>query len=159
MIVKIISGGQSGVDRAALDAAIELGMAYGGWCPAGGWAEDFPYGGLHERYLALKPTPKPDPAQRTDWNVRDSDATLICLPAGYRIAGGTQLTKTLAQDYGRPVLHVHLPSSRAAAETRAWLAAVNPGALNIAGPRESEAPGAYALVKAFLLDLLSAPAS
>ena len=76
--MKIISGGQTGVDRAALDVAIERQMAWGGWCPKGGWAEDLPNPpGLLARYPKLRETPLPHPLQRTRWNVRDSDATLI----------------------------------------------------------------------------------
>ena len=71
--MEIVSGGQTGVDRAALDAALALGMRCGGWCPAGRWAEDGP---IDPRY-PLRETPSGDPAQRTEWNVRDSDATLI----------------------------------------------------------------------------------
>ena len=66
--MKIVCGGQSGVDRAALDAAIAAGVPHGGWCPAGGWAEDFPDPpGLRAAYPALRPTPSADPAERTDW--------------------------------------------------------------------------------------------
>ena len=73
----IVSGGQTGVDRAALDAAIARGIAYGGWCPQGGWAEDCPEPpGVLARYPLLRETPSADPAQRTEWNVRDSDASL-----------------------------------------------------------------------------------
>ena len=76
--MKIISGGQTGVDRAALDVAIERGMTWGGWCPKGGWAEDFPDPpGLLAKYPKLRETPLSHPLQRTEWNVRDSDATLI----------------------------------------------------------------------------------
>src|SRR6187200_103359 len=75
--MEIISGGQSGVDRAALDVAIERGMAWGGWCPKGGWAEDFPNPpGLLPHYPQLKETPLPHPLQRTEWNVRDGDRPL-----------------------------------------------------------------------------------
>ena len=80
--MKIISGGQTGVDRAALDAAIERGLSWGGWCPKGGWAEDFPDPpGLLAKYPRLKETPLPHPLQRTEWNVRDSDAALIIVDA------------------------------------------------------------------------------
>ena len=77
-MLKIVTGGQTGVDRAALDAAIELGIPYGGWCPKGGWAEDLPTPpGLLALYPNLRETPDADPAQRTAWNVRDSDRLLI----------------------------------------------------------------------------------
>jgi Circularly permutated YpsA SLOG family len=78
MPMKITSGGQTGVDRAALDLAIEYGMSWGGWCPKGGWAEDFPDPpGLLTKYPNLRETPLARTKQRTEWNVRDSDATLI----------------------------------------------------------------------------------
>ena len=81
--MKIISGGQTGVDRAALDVAIERGMDWGGWCPKGGWAEDFPEPpGLLAKYSHLRETPERHPLQRTEWNVRDSDATLIITDGG-----------------------------------------------------------------------------
>src|SRR6185295_9106746 len=80
--MKIISGGQTGVDRAALDEAIERGMDWGGWCPKGGWAEDYPEPpGLLAKYSHFKETPDPYPLQRTEWNVRDSDAALIITDA------------------------------------------------------------------------------
>src|ERR1700689_520924 len=69
--MKLLSGGQSGVDRAVLDVAIGRGIAYGGWCPKGGWAEDLPVPpGLLARYPMLKETPLADPAQGTEWNGR-----------------------------------------------------------------------------------------
>ena len=81
--MKIISGGQTGVDRAALDVAIERGLDWGGWCPKGGWAEDFPDPpGLLAKYSHLRETPGRHPLQRTEWNVRDSDATLIITDSG-----------------------------------------------------------------------------
>jgi hypothetical protein len=79
--VLVVSGGQTGVDRAALNAAIAAGVDYGGWCPRGGWAEDHPDPpGLLSPYPGLRETPSPDPAQRTAWNVRDSAATIILRP-------------------------------------------------------------------------------
>ena len=83
MEIRIVSGGQTGVDRAALDVAIELGIPYGGWCPRGGWAEDMPAPpGLLSRYPLLRETAGSDPAERTRLNVRDSDATLVLCPGG-----------------------------------------------------------------------------
>jgi len=81
------------VDRAALDVAIALAIPYGGWCPLGGWAEDFPEPpGLLPRYPLLRETPLADPAQRTEWNLRDSDAVLvISLAAGPAVSRGTEL--------------------------------------------------------------------
>jgi hypothetical protein len=99
----IITGGQSGVDRAALDAAIALGIPYGGWCPKDGWAEDFPHPpGLLARYPRLSETPSADPAERTEWNVRDSDACLILTDAnGIAASRGTALAHELAPRYGK----------------------------------------------------------
>ena len=85
--MKIISGGQTGADRAALDFAIDHGIEHGGWCPKGRWAED---GAIAERY-PLKETPSADVAQRTEWNARDSDGTLV-ITEGAPVAG-TALTK------------------------------------------------------------------
>src|ERR1700730_7354242 len=78
---RIRSGGQTGVDRAALDAAVLKGRPYEGWCPKGGWAEDFlrpP--GLLTIYPHLMETPSESPEQRTDWNVRDSAANIVFVP-------------------------------------------------------------------------------
>ena len=81
--MKLLSGGQSGVDRAVLDVALARGLAYGGWCPKGGWAEDYPTPpGILTKYPRLQQTPLADPAQRTEWNVRDADACLILVDAG-----------------------------------------------------------------------------
>ena len=81
--MKLLSGGQSGVDRAVLDVAVERSIDYGGWCPKDGWAEDLPKPpGLLAKYPRLKETPLADPAQRTEWNVRDADACMIVIAAG-----------------------------------------------------------------------------
>jgi hypothetical protein len=150
--MKIVSGGQSGVDRAALDTAIGLGLDYDGWCPKGGWAEDCPDPpGVLARYPLLRETPGADPAERTRWNVRDSDATLILIDSGgMAVSGGTQLANAVADDLGKPwlVLDVAVPDS--GERLRAWLAATKPAILSIGGPRESEAPGIYAKARALL---------
>ncbi|NWG23346.1 MAG: molybdenum cofactor carrier [Pseudorhodoplanes sp.] len=164
----IISGGQSGADRAALDVARELGLAYEGWCPQGGWAEDCSEPpGLLARYPLLRETPQREPAQRTDWNVRDSDATLILLDAaGIDVSQGTMLARECAARYGKPLHVAGLAAADDLAQAKAWLAdlmdrhpAGLPFRLGIGGPRESEAPGIYAKAGAFLRALLSfAPA-
>lgn len=136
---RIVSGGQSGVDRAALDAAMEVGIEVGGWCPAGRWAEDGP---IDERY-PLRETESSEPAERTRKNVEDSDATLVICRGGP--AGGTALTIELAAEIDRPLLIVDPSSSDATqvlATIRRWLEEVRPRILNVAGPRESEQPGA-----------------
>ena len=104
VISKVVCGGETGVDRAALDTAIALDIPYGGWCPKGGWAEDLPNPpGLLAAYPNLKPTPSADPAQRTQWNVRDSDRTLILTgPGGLAASPGTALTVQHAEALGRP---------------------------------------------------------
>lgn len=145
-IARIMSGGQTGVDRAALDAAIARRLAYGGWCPNGGWAEDLPDPpGLLSLYPELRETPERSPGQRTDWNVRDSGATLIVAFAGYAaMSAGTSLTLDLAERYGRPVRVVDPSAAHAVDDVLRWLNDVpRPTVLNVAGPRESEQPGLY----------------
>ena len=151
-VARIVSGGQTGADRAALDAATELGIDYGGWCPAGGWAEDFPTPpGLLAVYLELTATPEPEPGVRTRLNVRDSDATLIVWD-GQTPSPGTQLTIDVARELGRPLL----VTGGDVAETRAWLEALAPSVvLNVAGPRESNCPGTYARTAALLRAVLT----
>jgi len=152
--MKIVSGGQTGVDRAALDAAIALGLVYGGWCPRGGWAEDLVNPpGLLERYPGLRETPSSDPAERTHWNVRDSGRTLILVDArGLDASHGTALTRSLAERCGRPYLIVDVDESGAADRIAAWIDEDGHDlVLNIAGPRENEAPGIYGKALALLI--------
>jgi hypothetical protein len=151
-VTRIVSGGQTGADRAALDVAIELGIDYGGRCPAGGWAEDFPEPpGLLAAYPKLTATAEPEPAVRTRLNVRDSDATLIVWD-GRTPSPGTELTIEIAQQLGRPCL----VTSGDVDETRMWLDGFStPIVLNIAGPRESGSPGSYARTATLLRDLLA----
>jgi hypothetical protein len=161
----IISGGQTGVDRAALDAAIARGMAYGGWCPQGGWAENMPEPpGLLARYPLLHETPSRDPAQRTEWNVRDSDACLILVDeGGVAVSGGTALAEKLAAHYGKPLLVVDVGAADAAAQARVWLNALlaahegeAPFRLAVGGPRESEAKGIYGKARVVLTEVFEA---
>lgn len=150
-VARIVSGGQSGVDRATLDFAIASGLAYGGWCPKGGWAEDFPDPpGLLARYPDLHETPESDPRQRTEWNVRDSDATLILVRRGV-VSPGTAFTAAAAGGHSKPYLIVDIGGSDAARCIAAWLETnAEIRSLNIAGPRESEAPGVYDAVSNIL---------
>jgi Circularly permutated YpsA SLOG family len=159
--MKLLSGGQSGVDRAVLDAALARGIDYGGWCPKGGWAEDFAEPpGLLAKYPQLKETPRADPAQRTEWNVRDADACVIVLAAGgLEVSKGTALAEELAHRYRKPVLVVDLakpePVERAALWLRVQQRRVGSNlVLAIGGPRESETPGIYARATAFFHALL-----
>jgi hypothetical protein len=158
----LISGGQSGVDRAALDGAIVRGIDYSGWCPQGGWAEDFPAPpGLPAHYPKLKETPLADPAQRTEWNVRDADACLIVLDAGgIAVSGGTALALELAHRYRKPLFIADLAGPDILKDAALWLRVqeARHGAdlkLAVGGPRESEAPGIYARAKHFIDMLLA----
>ena len=156
-VSKIISGGQTGVDRAALDAAIALSMAYGGWCPRGGLAEDMPRApGLLAEYALLVETPDRAPSQRTDWNVRDSDAVLILIDArGIGCSPGTVYTQKKAQAYCKPALIANIGDYASLERVGAWICAFRADmTLNVAGPRESEAPGIYASATYFLQELL-----
>jgi hypothetical protein len=138
LLDKIVSGGQTGADRAALDVALAHGLAIGGWVPKGRVAED---GRIPERYVGLVETDSTDPAVRTARNVRDSDATLIVSHGP--LAGGSRLTLEEADRHRKPVLHLDLDElSLVSASTRlaTWLAQVRPVTLNVAGPRASEDP-------------------
>ena len=148
-LAKIISGGQTGVDRAALDVALALGIPCGGWCPRGRRAED---GAIDLRY-PLTETPREEYPQRTEWNVRDSDGTLI-LTRG-QPGGGTALTMSLARNSAKPYRVADLSADPDAASIRLWAEPQHIKVLNIAGPRESENPGIYAQAVEFLLRVLS----
>jgi len=139
-----VSGGQTGVDRAALDVALERGLRCGGWCPRGRLAEDGP---LPERY-PLQETPSAEYSQRTEWNVRDSDATLV-LTWGPP-SGGTSYTIDRARSLGRPHLVVDLGGAPRREAVLAWLRAEDVRVLNVAGPRESGRSGVYAKARRFL---------
>jgi hypothetical protein len=159
--VKLLSGGQSGVDRAVLDVALARDLDYGGWCPKGGWAEDFPTPpGVVAKYPNLKETPLADPAQRTEWNVRDADACMIVLVAGgFDVSKGTARAQDLAHCYRKPFLIVNLSEPDPVESAVLWLRfqqrRVGPDlALAIGGPRESEAPGIYERAAAFIRTLL-----
>lgn len=157
MRVKVVSGGQTGVDRAALDAAVALDLAYAGWVPRGGWAEDRPDPpGLLADYPGLKPTPSSDPLERTEWNVRDSARTLILVGTGGLAASpGTAQTLAFAERLGRPCRVFDVDAAGAGHRIAAWLSAMadNEG-LNVAGPRESETPGIYIKAKSLLISVL-----
>jgi Circularly permutated YpsA SLOG family len=159
--MKFLSGGQSGVDRAVLDAAIERGIEYGGWCPKGGWAEDMTVPpGLLAKYPNLRETPLADPAQRTDWNVRDADACMIVIEAaGLAVSKGTALAQDLAHRYRKPLFIAPLGSEETVRDAGLWLRFQERRvgarlALAIGGPRESEAPGIYVNASSFLTALL-----
>jgi RimJ/RimL family protein N-acetyltransferase len=146
--MKIVSGGQTGADRAALDFALENGFDTGGWVPRGRRAED---GRIPDRYPGLVEAPSADPAVRTVLNVRDADATLIVSRGP--LSGGSLLTLREAERLGRPVLHLDLdraPLEVAAGRLQRWLDAHRPGVLNVAGPRASRDAAIAAATRALL---------
>jgi predicted Rossmann-fold nucleotide-binding protein len=144
----VISGGQTGVDRAALDVALDLGLACGGWVPRGRRAEDGPV----PAHYPLKEATSPAYADRTRLNVRDSDATLIVTRG--TPTGGTALTVACARQLGRPVFIADLDEGADAEAVRAWLEHHQVSVLNVAGPRDSSAPGIYDDAVGFLRGLL-----
>lgn len=138
---RIISGGQTGADRAALDFALESGIEIAGCVPFGRRAED---GEISSHYINMVESPSADPAKRTRANVLNSDATLIFSYG--ELAGGTLLTKEIAQAAERAYLVVDLQTVTvefAARSVLEWLLKTRPTTLNIAGPRASETPGIY----------------
>jgi hypothetical protein len=157
-MLTIVSGGQTGVDRAALDVAIELGIAYRGWCPRGGWAEDLlkPPGVL-PLYPELRETPDADPRQRTEWNVRDSDRLMVLVDrAGLIVSKGTAFALACAKALAKPHIVIDVGASDAE-NLGADFLSQGQRALTvcIAGPRESEAPGIYGMTKSFLTHLMA----
>jgi len=147
-IRKIISGGQTGVDRAALDIALENGIEIGGYVPKGRLAED---GRIPDKYPNLMETDTGDPAERTELNVIHSDATLII--SGGDLSGGSKLTAEFAAKHKRPFLHIDLSAAgfdKAIEKTKEWLHSIECNTLNIAGPRASEDKEIYQKAKQFL---------
>jgi len=148
VVKKIISGGQTGVDRAALDAGLASGVAVGGWCPAGRRAED----GLIPACYPLQELDSSDYAARTEQNVVAADATLV-LNLG-ELADGTALTVQLARKHRRPFLVVQLDENTDPVAVAAWVREQGGNVLNIAGPRESKCPGIHESALAFVRRLL-----
>ncbi len=132
---RLVSGGQTGVDRGALDAAIELGLEHGGWCPRGRRAED---GSIPIRYQ-LSETASARYPVRTKHNVIESDATLLFYRD--RLHSGTELTFRLIKQYGKPFLMVDLQLLLDPTMVLDWIIGEQIETLNVAGPRESSAPG------------------
>ncbi len=135
LIERIVCGGQTGADRAALDWAITHGVPHGGWCPAGRIAED---GVIPARYQLTEVPDGGGYRQRTEVNVHDSDATLIVSIAP-QLTGGTHETMLFARRLAKPWLHVHSGMDWRQA-LRAWIEANAISTLNVAGPRASKAP-------------------
>jgi hypothetical protein len=152
MVQKIISGGQTGADRAALDFAIEHGIPHGGWCPKGRMAEDGP---IDPRYH-LQETPNRSYPQRTEWNVRDGDATVV-FSIDPVLTGGSKKTAFLAHKLGKPVLCISRDGGSAApdAELLAFIERHGVKVLNVAGPRASNEPEIANFVTAVLTAALA----
>ena len=151
MIEKIISGGQTGADRAALDVAIELNIPHGGCIPKGRKTED---GILPDKYQ-LKEMPTASYPKRTEKNILDSDGTLIISHG--KLTGGSALTEKLAKKYGRPCLHVDVNKTngfRAASIFISWIIQHGIEVLNVAGPRASKDPEIYQNTKDILKTVL-----
>jgi hypothetical protein len=147
-LAALVSGGQSGVDRAALDVAVALGLDYGGHVPAGGWAEDFPEPpGVLAAYPKLVELAGADPDERTVRNVCDSDATLVVTVGGCS-SPGTDRTIRAALDLGKPCL---VTNGTDVDEVAHWLQSLGGRVrLNVAGPRRSEWPQGYDVCRALL---------
>lgn len=157
----LVSGGQTGVDRGAIRAAWELGLEVRGWCPPGRASEDGPI----PPEAPLRETPEdrspeaPDVPRslRTEWNVRDADATLVLSAAASatELDPGTAWALRCAERYGRPFLVVDPWSRSAAATVDRWLAPLEVRTLNVAGPSESTCPGIEERVFVLLVGVLS----
>jgi hypothetical protein len=144
---RIVSGGQTGADRAALDRAMAHGIAHGGWCPRGRRAEDSTLDACYE----LRETDARSYRERTRRNVIDSDGTLV-LNLG-ELDGGTLQTLRIAEQLGKSYRLVPLDSGVReddVREVRRWMSEHGIATLNVAGPRESKRPGIYGLTQAFL---------
>jgi hypothetical protein len=153
----IVSGGQTGVDRAALDAAVAAGLEISGWCPRDRRAED----GTIPSHYPLRETASRSYAVRTEWNVRDSDATLILVLD--RISSGTRLTADSAKSQGQllrieylcqssnpGLLTEELSLEHRVADVIAWIRREKIQTLNVAGPRGSSRKDVYQKAFEFL---------
>jgi hypothetical protein len=151
MLKKIISGGQSGVDRAALDAALRLGIPHGGWLPKGRITEDGP---LPVQYKLVE-LPTDSYAERTEKNVLDSDGTLI-ISRGTP-TGGTDYTRKMALKHGKQMLHIDLAlysnPMDASSIVSSWIKMSKIEILNVAGPRASKDPDIYAAALAIMMHI------
>ncbi len=142
LIDKIISGGQTGADRAGLDFAIENGIPHGGWVPKGRRSED---GRVPDRYNLQEMTSSQYPP-RTEKNIRESDGTLI-VTMKPNLTGGSALTEKLAKKHKKPCMHVAAGNLASVAQhgvvVRGWLDRHDIKTLNVAGSRESKEPGVH----------------
>lgn len=150
MIDKIISGGQTGADRGGLDAAIELGIEHGGWCPKGRRAED---GRVPLKYV-LREHPSPDYPLRTARNIIESDGTIVFVEDFETAGPGSRLTIQFALTSKKPCFVVELGSPPSASKIRGWIRKYAIKTLNVAGSRESSRPGIQAIVRNILIETL-----
>ena len=159
MLTRVISGGQSGVDQAALRAAASLGIAIGGWCPPGRVAED----GLIPDSFPLTETPQErSPAapgiprsQRTEWNVRNSDGTLLLCPGAItQQDAGTRWTAKCAEHYAKPLLIADPAMLIEVPRVHHWIEARGIRTMNVAGPSESTSPGIGTAAEKFVTAVL-----
>jgi hypothetical protein len=145
MIERLVSGGQTGADRAALDVAILHGFAHGGWCPKGRLALDGVLGGQYQ----LRETPSAGYLQRTEWNVRDTDAMVVFTFAA-TVTGGSLKTLAFAREHRKPCLHLPLRQVRnyedPALQLQRFVGLHRVRALNVAGSLEAKEPGLYLAV-------------
>ena len=146
-ITKIVSGAQTGADRAALDLAIERGIPHGGWCPKGRKAEDGP---IDPRYQ-LRESSSANYLQRTEWNIRDSDGTVI-FTMKPELTGGSKRTGEFATKHRKPCLHLHpgFTMEQCAQRLTEFVQANGIRVLNVAGSRGSKEPEVGAFVRAVL---------
>jgi hypothetical protein len=148
--MKIISGGQTGVDRGALDAALALNIFHGGWCPKGRLAEDGP---IPKKYQ-LRETASADYTVRTERNVLEADATLILCRGP--LTGGTLLTHRFCEQHHKPHRIVILNRPPSLKTILNWLQKNCVQTLNVAGPRESQSPGIQQQCQEFITALIEA---
>ena len=145
----IVCGGQTGADRAALDWALAHEVNCGGWCPKGRLAEDGP---IDPRY-PLKETPSESYSERTEWNVRDSDATVIFSIAP-ELTRGSKDTLEFARQHRKPCLHLYSGLTDIGEHIKTFLETNNVKVLNVAGPRASHEPAVGGLVQQVLDEIL-----
>ena len=145
MIEKLVSGGQTGADIAALDVALHYNFPHGGWCPKGRLSLDGPIPAKYQ----LPETPSASYPQRTEWNVRDSDGTVVFTFAR-EATGGSLKTINLCKKHGKPCLHISRDTFDHALKIQAFILALDIRVLNVAGSRESKEPGIYEWVKDIL---------
>jgi hypothetical protein len=134
--ITIVSGGQTGADRAALDWALEHNVPCGGWCPKGRKAEDGPI----DANYPLKETPSASYLERTEWNVCDSDATVL-FSIEPTLTGGSKKRVEFALEHKKPYLHLCADDQAVAEKLRAFVEEHGVKVLNVAGPRASGEPG------------------